>query len=76
MLNTQDQRMPCPVPGCDGEIAFNTYKLLEGSKFVCPKCKGEIGIAMQSRKKVEKTMGKFEQMRSELLKKKNNPTNT
>lgn len=76
MLNTQDQRMPCPVPECNGEIAFNTYKLLQGSKFVCPKCKGAIGIATESRDKVEKTMSKFEDMRETLLKKKNNPTKT
>lgn len=70
MLNTQDQRMPCPVAGCDGEISFNTYKLLEGAKFVCSKCKGEIGLAPESRDKVEKTMGKFERMREKLLEKK------
>lgn len=61
--------MPCPVPDCDGEISFNTYKLLEGAEFVCPKCKGAIGLAPESKDKVEKTMGKFERMRKQLLKK-------
>lgn len=71
MLDTHYQKMPCPVPECDGEISFNTYKLLEGNEFVCPQCDGAIGLAPESREKVKKTMGKFEHMREKLLEKKN-----
>ena len=75
MLNTQNQKMPCPVAGCEGEISFNTYKLLEGAKFVCPNCKGEIGLAPGSRDKVENTLTKFEKMREKLLREKEKHTN-
>ncbi len=67
--------MQCPVQGCNGTIIFNTYKLLEGSKFVCPVCNSQIGLAPDSKDKVENTMDKFETMRKQLLKKKKDLAN-
>jgi hypothetical protein len=57
------------MPDCNGSILFDTYRMLEGAKYACPDCSVEIGIASDSKEKVEKTMGKFERMKEKLMSK-------
>lgn len=68
-MNTQ-QTIPCPTPNCGGQIAIEARMLLQGSQFVCPNCNGTVGLATESRQVVEETIDKFDTMKQELLKKK------
>ena len=65
------QTLPCPTPNCGTQIPFDTYELLKGTQFVCPKCHVSVGLAHESRDLVRESMKKFEVMRRDLLKKKN-----
>lgn len=69
MLASQ-QKISCPVPGCGGEIFFDTYQLLQGKQFVCPSCQAAIGLAPESRGVVQEGMEKYESLRHEMLTKK------
>ena len=69
MMNNE-QVIPCPTPNCGGKIHFDTYQLLQGAQFVCPNCNGAVGIAPESRPMVQETMQKFDEMKKDLLKQK------
>lgn len=41
-----------------------------GAQFVCPTCGASIGLAQESKEVVSEAMGKFNEMKNNLLKKK------
>ncbi len=57
------QKITCP--SCrQAEIIYDTYALLQGVKFACPKCNAQIGLAQESIHQVQTTMSKFDQLKS------------
>ena len=57
-----------PCPACNTPIPFNTHELLRGAQFTCPKCYASIGLSNESRPVVEKTMKKFDEMKKNITK--------
>lgn len=60
--------MPCPTPNCGSAILFDPYQLLAGTQFACPNCHAAIALAPESRELVQDTMEKFEELKVELAK--------
>lgn len=52
----------CPV--CSTPIAYDVYALLAGQKFSCPKCSAQLCLAAESHSVVEKTVKKYEALKS------------
>lgn len=65
MINTE-QTIPCPT--CQTKIPFDIYQLLNGAQFTCPTCFGTIGLAPESSSTVKETMQKFDGVKKEVLK--------
>ena len=65
-MNNKQQTLPCPI--CSTPVIFDTYQLLQGVKFSCPKCYAAIGLAEDSMGTVQSAMNQFEKMKSEINK--------
>ncbi|MCW3102330.1 MAG: hypothetical protein JWO09_770 [Bacteroidetes bacterium] len=61
MIN-KDQSIPCPV--CQTKIPFDTHQLLTGVQFSCSNCSAAIGLSTESKKLVEETMVKLEDLKT------------
>jgi len=61
-----EQTIPCPV--CETKIPFNPQQLLMGAQFVCPNCQAAIGIAQESKDLMKESMDKFDGLRKDVLK--------
>lgn len=64
------QQLNCP--DCNTPITYDTYGLLQGRKFSCPKCALAIGLAPQSKDKVKNAMEEYEALKANLLKEESN----
>ena len=64
------QTIPCP--SCRTNIPFDTHELLLGVQFVCPNCRAVIGLAPESREKVQETIDKFDEIKRNVLNSKSN----
>ena len=69
---SNQQSFPCP--DCSTSIFFEPRMLLQGAKFTCPNCKAVIGLAAESRDTVKESLDKLEQLKSEILKAKEENT--
>ena len=61
-----EQNIPCPT--CRTKIPFDVQQLLSGAQFVCPNCQSMIGLAIESRAKVQETIEKFNDLKENTLK--------
>ena len=63
---SKEQTIPCPV--CGTKISFDVTQLLTGVNFKCPNeaCDTSIGLASDSKPIVQDTLGKFEDLKSNL----------
>ena len=57
----QAQSIPCPV--CSTAIPFEVMRLLQGERFVCPKCDAAISLTSESRPQVQDTMDKLNKLK-------------
>jgi transcription initiation factor IIE alpha subunit len=62
------QSIPCPT--CQTPIPFDSHELLKGTQFACPKCQAVIGLAPESRPVVEEAMQKFDDLKGNIAKQK------
>lgn len=57
----QTQSIPCPI--CKTAIPFEITRLLQGERFVCPKCNAAISLTNESRPQVQEAMDKLNRLR-------------
>lgn len=69
-MNDQ-QFIPCPTKNCSGKILFDPHELMRGAQFVCPVCDAAVGLAPESREVVHEAIEKFDEMKRNILKMKN-----
>ena len=62
------QQLNCP--DCNTLIPYDTYGLLQGKKFSCPKCALSLGLAAQSHEMVKNAMEEYENLKANLSKEK------
>ncbi len=55
------QQIECPV--CHNTIFINIEELLKGRSFTCANCNSSVSLSSSSKRVVEETMEKFEQIR-------------
>jgi len=57
----QAQSIPCPI--CSTAIPFEITRLLQGERFVCPKCNAAISLTNESRPQVQDAMDKLNKLK-------------
>lgn len=70
MINQQS--IPCP--DCQTSIFFDPQMLLKGMQFACPNCHASLGLASESKEIVEQSLDKFNKLKSDILKMKEDQT--
>lgn len=63
--------IPCPV--CQTNIPADSHQLMLGTQFACPTCNSAIGLSSESKNQVQEAMQKFEDLRTEVAKMKDQP---
>ena len=61
-----NQAIPCPTcaeQGKENKIHFETSRLLLGEQFTCSECQSQIGLAPESRPKVEEAMDEVDRFK-------------
>jgi predicted RNA-binding Zn-ribbon protein involved in translation (DUF1610 family) len=60
------QYIACPV--CGSQIPFDPYALVRGESFSCPNCPDvAIGLSMESRDLVKKSLDEFENLKKKVM---------
>ncbi len=63
-MTNKTTTIPCPV--CNNGIELDTYRLLQGEKFVCKTdgCNSVIALSNESNTKVQEAMNKLEDLKN------------
>jgi predicted RNA-binding Zn-ribbon protein involved in translation (DUF1610 family) len=64
-MDNSVQQIPCP--DCGTPISFNAMMLLQGTKFSCPKCLAQIGIAQESKPVVNEAIQELAEMKKQAM---------